>query len=67
MTKTITLSILEALDYLYANNLTIDKLWPVDVPWTRKSVRRRETHITTKPRPKAIEPDRANQKLQTDD
>jgi len=51
MPKNITLPILEAFDYLYANNLTIDKLWsekPDDLP---------QTHITTKPQPAAPEKD----------
>lgn len=50
----ITLPLLEALDYLYENNLTIDKLWAVDKlrdPVKATKYLERETHITTKPQP----------------
>lgn len=49
MPKTITLPLLDALDYLYTRNLTIDKLWT-----ERPGPGPPETHITTKPKhPKA--------------
>jgi hypothetical protein len=50
VSKPITLPILEALDYLYERNLTIDTLWTQDgvLPGPGK-YRRRETHITVKP------------------
>jgi hypothetical protein len=53
MNETITLPLLEALDYLYKNNLTIDELWAVDKlrdPTKATEYLRRETHITVKPR-----------------
>jgi hypothetical protein len=51
--RTITLPLLDALDYLYNRNLTIDKLWAVDeLRDTRASkYLKRVTHITVKPRP----------------
>lgn len=51
---TITLPILEALDYLYARNLTIDKLWVEDEvgPYPRL-YRTRRTHAAVKPRDNA--------------
>jgi hypothetical protein len=49
--KVVTLPLLVALDYLYERNLTIDKLWVQDkiLPGPGK-YRRRETHITVKPK-----------------
>ncbi len=49
--ETITLPILEVFDYLYENNLTIDKLWTVDKlrdPEKATRYLKRETHITVK-------------------
>jgi len=57
-TMLITLPLLEAFDYLYENNLTIDKLWTVDkLRDTAKATRylKRETHITVKPQAAAPE------------
>lgn len=50
MTKTITLPLLDALDYLYTHNLTIDKLW------TEQPQGKPKTHITTKPRQAEADP-----------
>lgn len=53
MSESITLPLLEALDYLYENNLTIDKLWTVDKlrdPAKATKYLKRETHITVKPK-----------------
>jgi hypothetical protein len=56
MDKSTTLPLLEALDYLYENNLTIDRLWTVDKlrdPAKATRYFRRETHISVKPQPSA--------------
>jgi hypothetical protein len=45
MPNPITLPILEALDYLYKNNLTIDRLWT-----EQPDAGPPHTHISTKPR-----------------
>ncbi len=51
MPKTITLLLLEALDYLYKRNLTIDKMWVKDEVGPGPAFyRKRETHITVKPK-----------------
>lgn len=60
MLKTITLPLLEALDYLYSNGLAIDRLWTVDKlrdPAKATGYLKRETHITVKPQPAAPEID----------
>lgn len=50
MSKTITLPILKAFDYLYERGLTIDKLWVEDKIGSYPKLRRtRKTHVTTKP------------------
>lgn len=53
VSQSITLPLLEALDYLYENNLIIDKLWTVDKlrdPTKATKYLERETHITVKPK-----------------
>lgn len=55
--KPLTLPLLEAFDYLYQRNLTIDKLWTVKP----KGGGHPQTHISVKPRPPIILKDEAEE------